>query len=103
MHKVRGIIIVVVHVGAVKIYVTTVEAVRKKRKTGSKQNETQFGTKSARCISEFDPPPPSLSLMYFFAWTSCILHFCPLVVWAYPFIICSIENGNKTHAMCQTC
>ncbi len=57
MHKVRVTIVVVhvaAHVAAVKIYVTAVEALRKKEKTGSKQDETQFGTKKW-CISEYDP------------------------------------------------
>jgi hypothetical protein len=29
------------------------------------------------------------------AWTFCILHFCPLVVWAYPFTICSIQKWQQ--------
>jgi hypothetical protein len=49
------VIIVVVHVGAVKIYVATVEALRKKERGGSKPDETQFGTPKKWCISEFHP------------------------------------------------
>jgi hypothetical protein len=41
-----GSSILVVHVGAVKIYVGAVEAPRKKVKRGSKPDETQFGTKN---------------------------------------------------------
>jgi len=36
---------VIVQLGAVKIYVAAVEALRKKGKRGSKPDETQFGTK----------------------------------------------------------
>jgi hypothetical protein len=60
MHKVQVIIIVVVQVGAVKIYVAAaaVEALRKKGKTGSKlDEETQFGTKSGAFLSSSPPPP----------------------------------------------
>jgi hypothetical protein len=47
MHKVRDIIIEVVHVGAVKIYVAAVEALRKKeRGDQNRTKETQFGTKT---------------------------------------------------------
>jgi carbon starvation protein CstA len=45
------VIIVVVYVGAVKIYVASVEALRKKGKTVSKHVETQFGTKSGAFLS----------------------------------------------------
>jgi hypothetical protein len=41
MHKVSIVIIVVVHVGAMKIYVAAVEALTKKER----QDETQFTTK----------------------------------------------------------
>jgi hypothetical protein len=52
MHKVRGeVIIVLVHVGVVKIYVAAVEALKEKGKTGSKPDETQFGTKSGALLS----------------------------------------------------
>jgi hypothetical protein len=40
MHKVRELIIVVVQVGAVKMYVAAVEALKKKER----QDETQFIT-----------------------------------------------------------
>jgi len=56
------VIILVVHVGAVKIYVAAMEALRKKQRQGSKQDETHFGTKSGAFLSlNFDtphPPPP---------------------------------------------
>jgi hypothetical protein len=53
------VIILVVHVGAVKIYVAGLEALRKKQRQVSKQDETQFGTKSGAFLSlNFDPPPP---------------------------------------------
>jgi hypothetical protein len=38
------VIMFVVHVGAVKIYVAAMEALRKKQRQGSKKDETQFGT-----------------------------------------------------------
>jgi hypothetical protein len=51
------VIILVVHVGAVKIYVAAMEALRKKQRQGSKQDETQFGTKSGEFLSlNFDAP-----------------------------------------------
>jgi hypothetical protein len=58
MHKVRGeVIIVVVHVEAVKIYVAAaVEALKEKGKTGSKPDETQFGTKSGAFLSLIPSP-----------------------------------------------
>jgi hypothetical protein len=44
--QVSRVIIVLVHVGAVKIYVASVEALRKRdRERGSQQYETQFTTK----------------------------------------------------------
>jgi hypothetical protein len=39
----------------VKIYVAAVEALRKKGKTGSKPDETQFGTKSGGFLSLTHP------------------------------------------------
>jgi hypothetical protein len=45
------LIIVVVQAGAVKIYVATVEALMKKERGGSKQDETQFTTKNAAFLS----------------------------------------------------
>ncbi len=42
MHKVLRVIIVVVHIGAVKIYVATVEAPMKKGKRASKPDQTHF-------------------------------------------------------------
>ncbi len=38
-------------VGAVKIYVAAVEALRKKERWGSKPDETQFGTKNGAFLS----------------------------------------------------
>jgi len=41
----------------VKIYVAAMEALWKKQRQGSKQDETQFGTKSGAFLSlNFDPP-----------------------------------------------
>jgi hypothetical protein len=57
------VIIVVVQVGAVKIYVAAVEALRKKEI----QDETQFTTKIDGFLSFTPPCPPSWMLMYFFA------------------------------------
>jgi hypothetical protein len=49
--------IVVVHVEAVKIYVAAaVEALKEKGKTGSKPDETQFGTKSGAFPSLIPSP-----------------------------------------------
>jgi hypothetical protein len=58
MHKVREDFIVVVHVvvGAVKIYVTAVEALREK---GRRQDETQFITK---CVGKTIVWVPVISL-----------------------------------------
>jgi hypothetical protein len=47
---------VVVHVEAVKIYVAAVEALKEKGKTGSKPDETQFGTKSGAFLSLIPSP-----------------------------------------------
>jgi hypothetical protein len=51
MHKGSRLIIVVVQLGAVKIYVTVVEALKKKER----QDETQFSTKIDGFLS-FIPP-----------------------------------------------
>jgi hypothetical protein len=48
------VIIVVVRVGAVKIYVTAVEALRK----NERQDETQFTTKIDGFLSFTPPAPP---------------------------------------------
>jgi hypothetical protein len=59
------VIILVVHVGAVKIYVAAMEALRKKQRQGSKQDETQFGTKSGPFLSlSFDPPPLKANVLF---------------------------------------
>jgi hypothetical protein len=56
MHKVREVIIVVVHVGAVKIYVTAVQALRNnKERWGVKAGSNSVWHKKW-CISEFDTP-----------------------------------------------
>ncbi len=54
MHNVRGII-VVVHVGAVKIYVASVGSGHAKRKERVKTGSNSFWHKKW-CISEFDTP-----------------------------------------------
>jgi len=51
------VIIVVVHGGAVKIYVATVEALRKKERGGSKPDETQFGTPKKMVHFRVSPLP----------------------------------------------
>jgi hypothetical protein len=56
------VIIVVVHVGAAKIYVAAVEALTK-RKHGSKQDETQFGTKSGAFLS-LTPLPLKANVLF---------------------------------------
>jgi len=52
------VIIVVVQVGAVKIYVAAVEALRKKERGGQNRMKPE---KKKWCFSEFHqaPPPPS--------------------------------------------
>ncbi len=58
------LIIIVVHVRAVKKYVTAVEALRKKER----QDETQFTTEIDGFLHFTKPPPPPLPmLMCFFA------------------------------------
>jgi hypothetical protein len=47
------IILGVVQVGAVKIYVAAVEALRKKERAGSKHDETQFITKQKKGVYFF--------------------------------------------------
>ncbi len=56
MHKVPGNYISCT-CRAVKIYVAAMEALWKKQRQGSKQDETQFGTKCGAFLSlNFDPP-----------------------------------------------
>ncbi len=57
------VIIIVVHVGVVKIYVTPVEAMKEK---GSKSDETQFGTKSGAFL-RFSPFKAN-ALFYMFSF-----------------------------------
>jgi hypothetical protein len=56
MHKVREEIIVVVHVGAVKIYLTAAEALIREK---GRQDETQFITK---CVGKTIVWVPVISL-----------------------------------------
>jgi hypothetical protein len=53
MHKV-WVITVVVHVGAMKIYVAVVEVIRKKERRG--ENWMKLSLALAMVISEFEPP-----------------------------------------------
>jgi hypothetical protein len=69
--QVSGGIIVAVQVGAVKIYVAAVEALRKKERQG----ETQETIKND-CFMSFKTPRPSWVLMYFFAGFFLNLTLC---------------------------
>jgi hypothetical protein len=63
MHNVRGII-VVVHVGAVKIYVGSVGSGHAKRKDRVKTGSNSVWHKKW-CISEFDTPLSSFFLSFY--------------------------------------